>query len=249
VTPDEFRQLVSTHLDRPDDANRWSKHPGAVLYSSLESIRPSPYYVMGANPGGDSQEGAEIGDNLYAPPGSNHYADQCWDNHTAGECEHLDPVTRKLFPEYRKPLQKRMCDLLTAIGDQPSSIPCTNLVFGRSRRAAALANSVEWRERCWHVHRVLLDTIRPECILSLGTTAFSFLGDLSRQRPFRKDVPSLAWCAPLKDAFQPQDRQIFILAVPHPSNQGFATAGLRSDGYPTDLKQFIAAQDYRRLFS
>ncbi|MBV8458885.1 MAG: hypothetical protein JO122_19995 [Acetobacteraceae bacterium] len=190
MTHDELLDLVTSNLDR--DGEDWSGKPGAVLYSDLASIRPGRFYLMGMNPGGDPDAPGcpPIRHNLYADRGTNHYADQCWDCAAPNICPHLDPATQRVRPEERQQMQRRVCDLIAALGVKAQKLLSTNLVFHRTRQARDLPNWHEWCNRCWRVHRVLVRQVQPDWIISLGfgpRSAYEFLREGAEQHPIPRN--------------------------------------------------------------
>lgn len=227
MTRDELLQLVTTHLDRAEDP--WSNHPGAVLYSGLRTIRPGPFYVLGINPGGD--EGPSIRDNLCADDGANHYADQRWDEERGSQSV----------------LQERVCDLIDALGTASGDLPSTNLAFAKSTELAKLKGARAWFQRCWPVHQALLQAIRPRWIVMLGFgPAYEFVcaraQTRSHQQPIEAAGIPVAWHRRVQfDLCVGPPLNTGLLAVAHPSNRGFARAGLGSaHRYPDVLREFIA---------
>ena len=227
MTRDELLQLVTTHLDRAEDC--WSNHPGAVLYSGLQTIRPGPFYMLGINPGGEN--GPSIRENLCANDGANHYADQRWDEER----------------EAQAPLQERVCDLIDALGIRPADLPSTNLAFAKSTELARLKGAGAWFQRCWPVHQALLQAIRPRWIVMLGFgPAYEFVCSQaetrSHQLPIEAAGVPLAWHRRLElDLGVGPRLNTGLLAVAHPSGRGFARAGLGSaHRYPDVLREFVA---------
>lgn len=239
---DELYGLITTHLDR-DDGDSWSKESGAVLYSDLASIRRGDFYLIGINPGGHG--GKPIREALCVRPGNNSYADECWE-HSPFSCEHLDPITGRLRPDARKPMQKRVCNLIETLGVEPRDIPSTNLAFARTSELAKLRANREWFRRCWPVHQALLQVVRPAWIVMLGYGyAYEFLrnrgakvGEQERISPASRT----AWHQRMAlDIGEDTPLETSILAVAHPSSRGFARAGLGGAFcYPDELKAFIA---------
>ena len=229
MTHDELLQLVTLHLDQSGDPDRWSAHPGAVLYSGLASVRPGRFYMLGINPGGNG--GSAIRDALYAEHGANHNTDQDWEE----------------APGARTRFQRRVGDLIDALGVAPGSLPSSNLAFARSSELDKLGNAGAWFQRCWPVHQALLRKIMPAWIMMLGFgKAYYFLSargrTLEAERPILCSGVPIAWTRRLDLDLGERDRLgVNILAVAHPSDRGFAGAGLgTADRYPDVLREFIA---------
>ena len=245
MTRDELLRLVTTNLDVRDDAEAWSQRPGAVLYSNMSTIRPGRFYLLGINPGGVG--GSSIRETLCAEEGTNHFADQCWQPSCSTTCEHLDPITGRLRPEARVPMQERVCDLIEALGAAPAAILSTNLAFARSPKLDKLSNAGEWFRRCWPVHQALLREVRPAWIMMLGYgEAYYFVTERGTAKGDQQPIGSgsaVAWhrrlSLPLGEGPALETR---VLAVAHPGTRGFARAGLgAARRYPDELKDFIAA--------
>ncbi|MBP0447841.1 hypothetical protein J8J14_24185 [Roseomonas sp. SSH11] len=225
MTRDELRQLVAIHLDRTGDPDSWSGQPGAVLYSGLASLRPGRFYLLGINPGGmDDMGGPVIRENLCADDGTNHYADQHWEG---------EPGTRSV-------LQKRVCDLIDALGVAPQDVPSTNLIFRCWPQIRNLPDRNEWRRRCWGVHEHLLRLVKPRWIISLGYggyDAFEFLKPAGPER--QKQAAKTAWYYEREMDFGEGPQPVGVLGVAHPGKQGFVKLN-GAERYPDDLKAFIA---------
>lgn len=243
MTRDELHGLITTHLDRDGDAERWSEKPGAVLYSDLASIRRGRFYLIGINPGGHG--GKPIRETVYAPDGTNSYADECW-KRSPSPSEDFDPITGRLRPDQRDNMQKRICNLFDALGEPPHDVLSTNLAFARSPELAKLRANREWFHRCWPVHQALLQVVRPEWIIMLGYGyAYEFLRNrgakVGEQERIAPDSRT-AWHQRINlNIGEKSALETNILAVAHPSNRGFARAGLGGAiCYPAELKVFIA---------
>lgn len=221
-----------------------------MLWSDLASVRPGRFYLLGINPGGRSGPGMpQIREALCAPDGTNHWADQCWMCRAGETCRHLDPATGRLRPEARSKTQKRVCDLLDALGAAPPDVLSTNLAFARSAQLRTLDGAAEWFDRCWPVHQALLRAVRPDWIVMLG---YNRTFDLLWRRgtaPKKYDAVEAAnapvarhWRMTL-DIGGGDTRDVRVLAVRHPSQQGFNRVGLGgADRYPDELRSFIVAE-------
>jgi hypothetical protein len=151
-------------------------------------------------------------------------------------------------PEERSRLQKRVCDVIAALGvANPKDLPSTNLVFARTPQNKDLERPADWVRRCWPVHQALLRKVQPHWIISLGFSsgsAYEFLAakdkQAGRQDPIEQDGRPAAWRRRVHLDFGCGERSVGILGVAHPSDRGFANAGLGGAlHYPEALNAFI----------
>jgi hypothetical protein len=246
---DELRQVVTSALDRPGDTENWAERSGAVLYSELGSVRPGRAYLLGINPGGqeDGAPEAAIIRNLFAPQGTNSYADQCWngcpDPYACAHCE-----GGRLKPAARTSIQHRVCSLFDMLGAQPADVLSTNLVFARSSQLSALrGRTAEWIRRCRDVHVALLGIVRPRWIITLGFgKAFSSVKSFGKETRSQEQILSggqvVAWHRHVAVRLEDGDTlDVGVLGVAHPSHRGFGRVGLAgASAYPDALRSFIS---------
>lgn len=130
--------------------------PGAVLYSSRETLKPGPVYLLGLNPGGS--EGATLRDSVEASRmGNNAYLDEEW-----APGGHVQPRGQAT-------LQRRVQDLCRIMGVQTRDTPASNLAFTRSTGLAAHPGYAGAVEMCAPVHRMFMDVIRPAFVMTFGS--------------------------------------------------------------------------------
>ncbi|MGA1798685.1 hypothetical protein VH567_07880 [Sphingomonas sp. 4RDLI-65] len=130
--------------------------PGAVLYSSGETVKPGPVYLMGLNPGGESE--SSLRDNLVsARQGKNAFLDEAWENR------------RKAYECGMAPLQLRVAAVCERLGIPVRDVPASNLVFTRSRDVNAHKDFKTAISLCAPVHTMLLQTIQPKLLLTFGS--------------------------------------------------------------------------------
>lgn len=147
-----FRKLDETGL---------ADLPGAFLYSDRSTLVPGKIYMLGYNPGGDP----EVETNT--PKVHLQYLQSLDRDHN----EYLDGVW---YPGGRRcgagdaPLQRRVQRLLKGVGLNVRSVCASNLIFVRSRDQARLSGASRLAEKCWAVHRFLMEQIQPQAILSIG---------------------------------------------------------------------------------
>ena len=143
--------------------------PGKLLYSGIGTLSPGKLYILGWNPGGDSNtENSSAVDDLIAlakkSPDWNEYIDGVW-----------RPGGRVCAPG-DAPMQRRVRHLLAGIGLPVRSVCASNMVFVRSRASADLEGPIDLAERCWPVHKSILEYVCPAGILSIGgNPVFDFI--------------------------------------------------------------------------
>lgn len=154
-----FAKLIPAHLyDRS----------GKVFYSGSEAFeRRSPLYVLGLNPGGCPERQAEetVGRHVgwlrdSAPRNWSAYRDERWGR-----------------PEGEAPMQKRVRHMFARLGRDPATVPSSNVVFVRSRRANHLGKGEFERVAadCWPFHQAVVETLGVRVVACLGTMAGSWL--------------------------------------------------------------------------
>jgi Uracil DNA glycosylase superfamily len=141
---------------------------GKVFYSGRKAFsEPSALYVLGVNPGGDpSQHEAEtIGNHTAAvlnsyPEDWSAYRDESWERATPG--------TYGMAP--------RVLHLFAALGLNPGHVPCSNLVFARSRREVDMGFEMKTlADLCWPFHESTIERLRPRAVLCFGKTAGNYV--------------------------------------------------------------------------
>lgn len=144
---------------------------GKVFYSGRLAFNcPSPLYVLGVNPGGDpanhttetvSAHTATVLSSF--PEDWSAYRDESWEGFVPGSYG----------------MAPRVLHLLTGLCLNPGSVPCSNLVFVRSSREAALRNEMPLlADQCWNFHAHAIERLKPRVVLCFGRTA----GNYVRQR-------------------------------------------------------------------
>lgn len=130
--------------------------PGAVLYSSSETVKPGPVYLMGLNPGGEGEW--SLRDNLLsARQGKNAYLDEEWENR------------RGRYALGMAPLQLRVAAVCERLGIPVRNVPASNLVFTRSRDVGAHKGFQAAISLCAPVHTMLFQTIQPKLLFTFGS--------------------------------------------------------------------------------
>ena len=151
---------------------------GKVFYSGRAAFEAqAPLYVLGLNPGGDPEElkdetvehhtMAVLG--TYAADWS-AYRDESW--------KEADPGTSGMQP--------RVLHMITTLGLNPGLVPCSNLVFVRSRRERYLKEEMALLlDQCWPFHSLAIEQLRPRVILCFGKTAGQYVcGKLEATTPY-----------------------------------------------------------------
>ena len=137
---------------------------GKVFYSGRNAFSaPSALYVLGVNPGGDpAQHEAETVGNHTAAVLRSHADD--WSAYRDESWEGAIPGTYGMAP--------RVLHLFAALGFSPGRVPCSNLVFARSRREGDIGGELtSLADLCWTFHAFAIERLRPRAILCFGKTA------------------------------------------------------------------------------
>lgn len=132
--------------------------PGAVLYSSIDTLKSGPAYFMGLNPGGGDQETSTLADSIAASrKGNNAYLDEQW------------APGGKLKPAGQAVLQKRIKSVADLLGLNLRDVPASNLAFTRSRRIGEHLGFEEAIRLCAPVHQIFLEAVRPQFLFTFGS--------------------------------------------------------------------------------
>lgn len=136
--------------------------PGKVLYSSAATLNPFPIYFLGTNPGGalPSPLGQSIDD---IEGGLNEYLDYSWEGRPPGQAK----------------LQKQVNRFLSGLGFEPRDVPASNIVMTRSTGITTHQDMDGDARRCWPLHQIILESVRPRSVLAFGSglekSAFAYL--------------------------------------------------------------------------
>ena len=144
-----------------------SDRSGLLLYSSHETLRPGEVYFLGFNPGGDAPTPLRRTVPEILTQTENAYLDECW-----------APGGRS-YAAGRAPMQMRTVQVLKALGLDPRAVCSSNLIFVRSVDSKGVENYMA--DRCWPVHRAVLDIVRPRLIVSCGNSWSSAYGYIRGQ--------------------------------------------------------------------
>lgn len=145
-----------------------AKLPGGVLYNGWDSLREGPVYLMGFNPGGNPEQiSTSILDSLNGTSdGHCSYEDEAWE------------WGNVILPQGQHPHQKRVKNLAELLNLKIRSVFAVNAIFQRSEKANTLKGSLELWEKCWPVHQLFLQIVKPKIIICLGNgrrSSFSLL--------------------------------------------------------------------------
>lgn len=151
-----FLNDVLTQAEQYLDSVGLIDRPGAVLYSSHETLTPGPVYLLGLNPGGS--EGATLRDSIGASrKGSNAYLDEEW------------APGGRVQPRGKSTLQRRVQGLCRAMGVETRDTPASNLAFTRSTGVAKHPGYAGAVELCAPAHRLFMDVIGPRFVMTFGS--------------------------------------------------------------------------------
>jgi len=141
---------------------------GKVFYSGRNAFSaPSALYVLGVNPGGDpaNNEAETVGNHTAAVLHS--HADD-WSAYRDESWEGAIPGSYGMAP--------RVLHLFAALGLSPGRIPCSNLVFVRSRREGDIGHEMSsLADLCWPFHALAIERLEPRAILCFGKTAGNYV--------------------------------------------------------------------------
>lgn len=144
---------------------------GKVFYSGrLAFIQAVPLYVIGMNPGGapDTIPEETLASHTKLvrtkfPPNWSAYRDESWEGAAAGGWG----------------MQPRVLHMFRNLGLDPGKVPCSNLVFIRSRQEVDLKQELSCLVNlCWPFHAAVIERLHPRVIVCFGRTA----GDVVRVR-------------------------------------------------------------------
>jgi Uracil DNA glycosylase superfamily len=141
---------------------------GKVFYSGRCAFSaPSALYVLGVNPGGDpsDHETETVGGHTHAIMQT--HADD-WSAYRDESWEGTAPGTYGMAP--------RVLHLFAGLGLNPGNVPCSNLVFVRSRRENQIEGEMtSLADLCWSFHAHAIERLQPRAILCFGKTAGNYV--------------------------------------------------------------------------
>ena len=137
---------------------------GEVFYSGkLAFGAPSELYILGANPGGNPEYMPHptimrhIEQVLHDKPTNwSAYRDEAWYGRAPGKSQ----------------MQRRMRHLFDELGLDPGKVPCSEVVFLRSKDLSRLAgNFNQLAEECWPFHQAVIENLSVRVVACLGKPA------------------------------------------------------------------------------
>lgn len=131
--------------------------PGGILYSSVSTLTPGTFYILGLNPGGALGSGDTIAHCLDGLPeySKNAYLDENW----SSDSRHYDTGGH--------PLQHHLKLLMRELGEDLRNVCAANLIFTRSPDQQG-AYYPERGHLCWPVHQMILNIVKPDVIIAFG---------------------------------------------------------------------------------
>lgn len=147
--------------------------PGSILYSGNETLRKGNFYFLGTNPGGHSDEK----NNKFPDTIANQLLRK---NTYSSFNEYYDAEWKKSNSRTSLPgqslLQRRIKFLFKKLELDLKNILSTNLVFLRSPTLNKFhLDFNEEAERCWEIHKILLEKVMPKFIIVYGLDATRFI--------------------------------------------------------------------------
>lgn len=136
---------------------------GKVFYAGRQAFAgPAALYVLGLNPGGDPESYARETVGAHTdlvirthPADWSAYRDESWEGRAGG--------TYGMAP--------RVLHLFRGLNLAPGTVPCSNLIFVRSRTEADLQREIAvLADRCWPFHAQVMARLRPKVVLCFGGT-------------------------------------------------------------------------------
>ena len=144
---------------------------GTILYSSCETLTKGKFYFLGLNPGGGSERtiSQSLDELAHGKPTENAYFDQNWSG-------------KRTYDIGEHPYQQDFKCLFAGLTDDPRKVCATNLIFKGSPDARELRIQ-ELARLCWSVHKVIIEIVQPEVIVTFGMDAFKFVAKEFRGGP------------------------------------------------------------------
>lgn len=174
---------------------------GRFLYSSISTLQPGMFYLLGYNPGGNPNEvTTSLKDEFdtWGVSNANAYLDEVWNRSPYAGCS--------LY-------QRNVQNLCKALMIDTRNICSSNLYFTRSISAATLR--IGKTNFFWPVHEIVLDIVMPKCILAIGLNTYRSIADileLSEKSTFCSGHGT--WqCHTAEGLYQ--NRPLKLLGLPH----------------------------------
>lgn len=168
---DEFAKLIPPSL---------MDKSGEVFYSGRRAFSaPSDLYILGANPGGSPEDKPNSTIRLHAEQVLHNtqanwsaYKDECWYGRAPGKSQ----------------MQRRMLHLFGELELNPGEVPCSEVVFLRSKDLSRLSGDFnQLAEECWPFHQAVIDRLGVRVVVCLGKDAGTWVRNkLDAHRPLCK---------------------------------------------------------------
>jgi hypothetical protein len=132
---------------------------GRVMMSGWDTVRPSPYYVLGINPGGEAIE----------PPPDNETIRASLRDQAEGWNFYLD--------EAEAPYRERFVSVMQGLNVDPRAVPVGNALFLRSSGVDTLPSDAQHAFACYcaPIHKFLLGIVRPRVVVLFGNRSWKFM--------------------------------------------------------------------------
>lgn len=130
--------------------------PGSVFLSGRRAFNSqSDLYLLGLNPGGDSDKTVRKDINNVL-----HHSQKDW-------CAFCDERWKK-SGDGKNAMQRGPLYLFKKVGRNPRCVPASELVFLRSSNFKLLANPDALTDKCWPFHQAVIDKLGARVIVCLG---------------------------------------------------------------------------------
>ena len=209
-----FRSLIEKEMAE------YLSETGWIIYSGIDAIKQSSFYVMGLNPKRDNAN-RPIKD---CPTFSSWsaYQHQCWKGCGAPD---IRTVTETSCLHRKDNHQNRVLELFSMLNQRPEQVFSANAIFVESDDKYELFNRPDFNQlwaACWRVHRTLLSIIQPQWIICLGkdpspkSSSFGLLKrELERNGAVRlHEIGNGRWMEGKIDGIQ---KPLKVIGLHHPS--------------------------------
>jgi hypothetical protein len=222
--------------NKPLDEALWNlpeiihKAPGRFLYSAKETLTKGDYYLLGINPGGDPLE--EYEPLTYEIPKWFAKSDNAFLNEKWKPCKLLGQAPYQLDVQTLcKKIGKDIDEYIDEDIDKYTRNVCaSNLYFVRTKEESCLKFFLKTlglnKSNFWGVHKVVLDIVKPACILVIGIGVYDEIKELlgfpkkhtSYEKRSFNERDKLYWY--VCDGHYPgSDTPLTLIGIPHPSSK------------------------------
>jgi hypothetical protein len=141
---------------------------GRVFYSGRKAFEcAAPLYVLGVNPGGDPIDHVNETVSRHTRAVMDTFAED-WSAYRDESWEGAAPGTYGMAP--------RVLHLFSRLGFNAGEVPCSNLIFVRSRRENDIKQEITTlAESCWPFHAFVIKQLQPRAVLCFGKTAGAYV--------------------------------------------------------------------------